>query len=294
MKTKKEKIIDDFNGYGEMLEIPCSKFYTNKESIHVCKYSGLVRVKHIRSAKEIANDWSKKVYGNKFDSYTYTAHIPAVKARHTYLADYANLNIDLKNKFICDIGAGEGQFLNIIRNNYQANIYGIEPSEKNCKFLKKNGINCFNGTIEDYINYSDPKKIKFDVITLMWTLVNSASCLEMIKAAYHMLKPGGYLVIGESSRILVPFKKPLTYYFSKLPVDLHPYHFSANSLSNLVKLAGFKITNINRYFDTDYLCLIAQKLDSPIEGEYEIDDFNQVLSFFERWHIETKEFYKHF
>ena len=128
----------------------------------------------------------------------------------------------------------------------------------------------------------------------MWTLVNSASCLDMINAAFQMLKPGGHIVIAESSRILVPFKKPLNYYLSKLPADLHPYHFSANSLSNLLKVAGFKIITINRYIDSEYLCLIAKKINNFENDSFEVDNYQEVLSFFERWHIETEKFYQNY
>ena len=82
---------------------------------------------------------------------TTKAHVPAVKARQTYVADFADVNIGLKNKMLCDIGAGEGQFLEIITGeDYQAKAFGIEPSEKNCNNLSESGFNNFNGTIEEY------------------------------------------------------------------------------------------------------------------------------------------------
>ena len=295
MTKIKDKLIDDFKGVGEMIEISSSKLYTGGQSLYVCKNSGLVRAKYLRTAEQIAKAWSDEVYGSNFDGETYTARVPAVKARQTYVADFADMHLDLKDKNICDIGAGEGQFFEIISGeNYKANCYGIEPSEKNCKQLSKKGFDCFTGTIENYIESNNYSQNKFDVITIMWTLVNSASCLDMVNAAYQMLKPGGHIVVAESSRILVPFKKPLSYYFSKLPVDLHPFHFSANSLTNLLKLSGFKIKHINRYIDTDYLCLIAEKKDGFYNNSFEVDDYNNVISFFERWHLETDTYYKHF
>jgi 2-polyprenyl-3-methyl-5-hydroxy-6-metoxy-1,4-benzoquinol methylase len=171
MKSIKEKIVDDFNGHGEMIEIPCSKYYTNKQSLYICKNTGLVRAKVLRTAKEIADAWSNEVYSSKFDNKTYTARIPAVKARHTYVADFAHMHLNLTGKTVCDIGAGEGQFFEIISGtNYQANCYGIEPSKKNCQQLLKKGFNCYTGTIEEYSHSNLISKDKFDVITIMWTL----------------------------------------------------------------------------------------------------------------------------
>ena len=112
----KQNIIDDYQGLGEMLEIPCSPTYTNGQSVHVCKETGLVRVKELRSSEEIVKAWSVDIYSDDFGEDTYTALVPAVKARQTYVADFADVNIGLKDKNLCDIGAGEGQFLKIINS----------------------------------------------------------------------------------------------------------------------------------------------------------------------------------
>lgn len=292
MKLNKNKIIDDFRGLGDMIEISCSKFYTGGQSLYICKNSGLVRAKNLRTSEQIANAWSNEVYDTNFGNKTYTARVPAVKARQTYVTDFIDSNIGLSGKNICDIGAGEGQFFEIIQQNkYQTSCFGIEPSTKNSEEIKKKGFECFCGTIEEYAQSKNFTQKKFDVITIMWTLVNTASCLDMVKLAYDMLKPGGYIVVAEGSRILVPFKKPLNYYFSKLPVDLHPYHFSANSLSNLLKVNGFQVERLNSFIDTDYLCILAKKDQKIHEEEYEVDDYKQVESFFQRWHLETQNFY---
>ena len=287
----KHKIIADFKGQGEMIEIPCSPKYCNGQKVYVCKNTGLVRAKELRNADEIANAWSNDVYADDFGVFTYTARVPAVKARQTYVADFADIKIGLKGKSLCDIGAGEGQFLEIITRDYKAKVYGIEPSQKNCIRISENGFQNFNGTIEEYAKSDKFKENKFDVITVMWTLVNSFSCLNMINIAYKMLKPGGYLVVAEGSRILVPFKKPLHMYFSHLPVDLHPYHFSVNSLCNLLKVNNFKVEFINRYIDSDILCIIGKKIDNLAKQSYEIDYYLNVLNFFERWHCETQKHY---
>jgi 2-polyprenyl-3-methyl-5-hydroxy-6-metoxy-1,4-benzoquinol methylase len=288
----KQIIIDDFIGLGQMVEIPCSKNYTDGQAVHVCKETGLVRVKDLRSANEIANSWTEDVYSDDFGKGTYTARVPAVKARQTYVADYADVNIGVKGKLLCDIGAGEGQFLEIISDeNYQAKVFGIEPSEKNCNLLSKNGFDNFNGTIEEYAISNQFIENKFDIITIMWTLVNCYSCLDMVNIAYKMLKPGGHLVVAEGSRILVPFKKPLNMYFGHQLVDLHPYHFSANSLSNLLKVNNFKIENTNRYIDSDILCIIGTKTDIESEYKFEVDEYVKILNYFDRWDKETNFYY---
>jgi hypothetical protein len=105
-----DAIIADFFGEGEMIEIPCSRKYSNGEAVYVCTETGLVRAKGVRSSKEIARIWSEEVFGGEFDAQRYTSRIPAVLARQTYVAAFADENIGLRGKEVCDIGAGEGQF----------------------------------------------------------------------------------------------------------------------------------------------------------------------------------------
>ena len=277
----------------ESVEVPHCRAYTNDQAIHICSNCGFVYVKQRRSSDEIARSWSEEVFADTFKNDTYTARVPAVKARQTYVADFIDVEIGLKDKQLCDIGAGEGQFLEIIKNDYGSNVYGIEPSEKNSLILKSNNFEHFIGTAENFkdSNMFNEKKGTFDFVTMMWTLCNSYSCREMFNVAFDLLKPGGYLCIAEGSRIMVPFKKPLNYYFSKMKTDLHPYHFSANALKNLFHISGYEVTNINRFIDSDVLCMIGQKQVKNNNHQLQKDNPDEVIDFFKRWHKETKSFY---
>ena len=293
MATKtasKEEVLADFQGNGEMVEIPCSRKYSAGQPVFVCSTTGLVRAGDVRSPREIAKIWSEQIFGDQFDSTRYTARIPAVVARQTYVAAFLNEHIGTKGKSICDIGAGEGQFLEIVTGpQYGGSGYGIEPSSDNCRILQDGGFRCFQGTVEDYRSEKNLPKECFDAVTIMWTLCNTASAVDMIQLAYDLLKPGGTLVVAEGSRILVPFRKPLNLYFSSLPVDLHPYHFSANTLSGLLSVVGFVDRKFNRYIDSEYLCVLGKKpVDTVEETNVVVDESEQVLDFFVRWDRETQ------
>ena len=89
------------------------------------------------------------------------------------------------------------------------------------------------------------------------------------------------------------YKKPLDCYIIKNnPLDVCSYHFSKNSLCNILKVTGFDFVNVNRYFDTDYLCVIAKKSIVKEGLNLEFDDAEKVMEFFNRWDIETKWFNK--
>ena len=126
----------------------------------------------------------------------------------------------------------------------------------------------------------------------MWTLCNTSNCLDIIKISNKLLKKNGYIVVAESSRVLVPFKKPIQMYFGRGNPDIHPFHFSRNSLTNLLIINKFKPVYINRYIDSDYLLIIAKKINKIDSKLIKVDNFMKVKKFFERWFKESLNYKK--
>lgn len=284
------KLINDYYGKGKTILVPYSKKITGGYEINISKYSGLVSVVKRRSSTEIAKEWSEKIFGKKFSKSNYTSKIPAVIARHTYVMETMLSKLKIASKSVCDFGAGEGEFLKMLQKKINFYPFGIEPSKKNCALLKKNKIKNFLGTVEDY--YKTKNEKKFDIITAMWTLCNTSNSFEVIKIASNLIKENGYIVIAESSRIMVPFKKPIQMYFGKNNPDLHPFHFSKNSLSNILLLNKFKPVYINRYIDSDYIVIIAKKIKKVETKKIKVDNYLKVKNFFKRWYKESLN-YKH-
>jgi 2-polyprenyl-3-methyl-5-hydroxy-6-metoxy-1,4-benzoquinol methylase len=272
----------DLCGCDEPIEIPSARFHTAGQSVQVCSRCGFVYVRNRRSAAAIARAWSDDLYGTE-----YTARIPAVKARLTYVADFTDMQLNLKGKKVCDIGAGEGVFLKILRDEYAAEVFGIEPSRHNCRLLGEMNIRSFQGTIEDYALATWLTERRADVVTLLWTLECCRSPRDMLNAAWNVLNEDGHMVVGTGSRILVPFKKTMTDFLSTSPLDTHPVHFSANTLSAMLAVCGFETVHVNRYFDTDYLCVIGRKRPRSACIKWTGDDPARVLEFFERWHQDS-------
>lgn len=267
----------DLCGTADAFEVPHATEYTGGQPIHICAGCGFVHVKRRRSADEIAASWTEEIFGEG-----YTARIPAVTARLTQVVEILQAEVDLEGKDICEIGAGEGEFLELARTR-GARVFGIEPSEANCASMRERGIDCFAGTIERY-QESAAEGEPFDVVGILWTLENCQDCRRMLAAAHALLRPGGHVVVATGSRILVPFKKPLWSYFSTNPADTHAFRFSANTLHKALALSGFRPVYVNRYLDSDVLCVVAERADS---SDWEGDDPLDVHSFFERWHADT-------
>ena len=157
----------------------------------------------------------------------------------------------MKGKLLLDIGAGEGTFLKMARER-GAEVIGLEPCMGNVGKIIDDGIVCWPGTIED-TEGSD----RFDIITILWTLENCADCIGMLKRAREWLKPDGVVVVATGSRILVPFKKPLSKYFSDNPADTHCFRFSSRSLFRALKKVGLLAAENNSFVDSDCMVVAA-------------------------------------
>lgn len=143
----------------------------------------------------------------------------------------------------------------------------IEHSKSNVALIKKEFRKknfpikkLFNGSIEDFDNKNNFETI--DIGTLNWTLCNTSNPIKVLRSIHNSLKTNIHIMIAESSRILVPFKKHINNYFnSKFRSFYHSWHFSYNSLSNLLEICNFRVVRSNRYFDENDMFVIARKMD---------------------------------
>ena len=201
----------DVCGAGDAAPIEVTRHYTKGEPIAVCRNCGFVYARWRPSPADIADAWATQVFSGKFEDGAYTARgIPAVRARHVYVAEFIHGRVSLKGQETVDIGAGEGVFLKMLAGpDYGAKPFGVELSGPNCELMTQAGF-CpdFKGMVEDYLASPGARMHGFDRATVVWTLENTSSCSSMMSGAHRLLKQGGYLTVATSSRILVPFKKP--------------------------------------------------------------------------------------
>lgn len=274
----------------EAIDVPHCREYTNGQVLSICKKCGFIYAQKRRSVQAVADAWSNQLFGDPkvLTSASYSARNPHVKARQTYVAEFIDTHLGLRGKKLVDIGAGEGQFLELVQQ-YGTQVFGVEPSTKNCAMLQEKKFPCFNGTAEEYLEslQQKPPTEKADVVTMMWTLECSQSPQNLLMTAYHTLKENGYIVIATGSRILVPFKKPLHTFLSPNPLDTHPIHLSFNTLKGLLAKTGFMVTNVNPYVENDILCVMAKKMPQGQEIPWQHEDYLKVADFFERWHRES-------
>ena len=280
----------DVCGSTQTIELPRVREYTGGQVLHICKKCGLIYANKRRSYERIADAWSNELFGDPkiLSAHNYSAKNPHVKARQTYFLEFLDVHLGLKGKDVCDIGAGEGPFLDMVRAA-GGKVFGIEPSKKNDLLLSTLKIPHFVGTVEEYGDHAKKTKDPYraDIVTMIFTLECSQSPRKMLEIAHRTLKDGGSVSIETGSRILVPFKKPLHTFLSTTPVDTHPIDFSFNTLKALLSQVGFEVTHVNPYIENDLLCVIAKKVSDGRKIAWHGDDYMKVVDFFERWHTES-------
>ena len=257
-------------------EIACAREYTGGQPIHVCSNCGFVHVKERRSAEEAAKAWDG-IWGESYNS-----NWPGVKARLYYVAEWFDQKFGWRDKCVLDIGAGQGTFLRMVKHRGAA-VMGLEPNQANVEGMLTSGIPCVQG----WVGQGMKLEPQYDVVTVLWTLENTADCRAVVQYAKGCLKPDGLLVIATGSRILVPPKKPLSSYFSKLPADLHSFRFGYEDLVALGYAEGMKPMGRNDYLDRDELVVVFRHGDIVFQGglkwESDAGRAARVHQFFEDW-----------
>jgi ubiquinone/menaquinone biosynthesis C-methylase UbiE len=268
-----------------------SKYLPIGDKIFVNPISGFITSQRQMSADDVAKYWSDKIFPDKSVE-SYSAYNPFAQARLFYvmqtIAQFLKFN-EHTSLHWCDFATGEGVLLKHLRNHYPLlKIYGTEHSSALVESLKSNGFEVDIKTLGIQTSLSD--KEQFDISTLTWTLANAIDPLACLRDVVANTKTGGYVCVAESSRILVPFRKSLSDYFSKtFPADLHPSNFSANTLKLLIQLAGLEIVFVNRYFDSDVLLIMGKKVDHKVEPNF-FDDQMQVVDFMKEWALASELF----
>ena len=108
----------------------------------------------------------------------------------------------------------------------------------------------------------------------------------MLEFAHQCLVPDGKLLVATGSRILVPFKKALSSYFSKNPADTHCFRYSRKSLGIVLSRTGFFLDEINRWKEDDWLVMVGvlQNWNLPSDRLFGLHDkASEVVDFFNRW-----------
>jgi hypothetical protein len=276
-----------------LIPIEVTRSYVqNNDILYVNKATGICSAKLPINIDEVVQYWSNNIFKSSSPE-DYNAFLPFATARLFYvfrsIVDFFNLTTD-SNLTIADFATGQGVLLNIIKNfSKNLNLVGTEHSSELVEMLSNSGFNIQSTPVTSKI----PSLFEADIGIINWTLSCCANPYDFLLGVRNNLSDSGYVVVAESSRIMVPYKKPLSYLLNPThPTNIHPFYFSKNSLAALLQSCGFEVRYTNRFFDSDVLLIIAQKSTMPNQDKkLVVDSAEDVINFFNKYH-ELTNFYQ--
>lgn len=263
------------------------------DAIYVHRDTGVVTSDLKHTPEQILEYWSDKIFTSSSVE-DYSAYFPFARGRLYYVVrtfvDFLAKARPGQDISFCDFATGQGVLPHLLRREMPKwSIRCTEGSKDLCQKLEEDGFivdTCVLGqrTLPSF---------RVDLGSLTWTLCNCIRPLDVMMEIRDHIENNGYLVIADSSRLLVPFRKSLRDLFNAShPADSHPYFFSANSLCALLRCAGFTPVFVNRYFDSDVLLVIGQKQDELPSDDVlaPCDAAEDIRAFFSKYHELTATF----
>ena len=154
-----------------------------------------------------------------------------------------------KGRRLLDVGAYTGVFVDIA-TQHGWDAWGIEPSRWAVEQARREGLPMMEGTLETSILQDDD----FDVVTMWDVIEHVANPVETIRAAWRVLRPGGYLVV-HTMDLASPFAQLMG---KRWPwfMEMHLFYFTRATMRQILSQANFEIVWMGaqgRYLQAGYL-----------------------------------------
>lgn len=288
-----QDIIDEFSkvSQGAILLDFLSEYTPDEDNLWVQPLTGFLTSNRKMSQEEVVQYWSDFIFPDT-SSDSYSASFPFAKSRLFYVMETIVRYMGLTNSSNLrwgDFATGEGVLLELITSHYPGiSLSATEHSRLLVERLRMKGFHVEQRGLG--LPLADSVIQELDVSTLTWVLANCIDPFSVLLDVVARTRIGGMVCVAESSRIMVPSRKSLRDYLSTtMPADLHPSHFSANTLRCLMQLCGLEISYVNRYFDSDVLLVIGKKVTNEVKPTF-ADNQNRVVEFFRAWDKQTRFF----
>lgn len=134
-----------------------------------------------------------------------------------------------------DVGCGAGQYLSWLRE-LGWEVQGVEADEKTARLAgEKLGLEILSGDFETI----PLQENRFDVVTLWHSLEHMRDPLGTLQKVFRILREGGKVLIGIPSAVSLEARLFRSSWWG-WEVPRHFYHFSPNTVSAVLKNAGFR------------------------------------------------------
>lgn len=199
-----------------------------------------------------------------YESEEYISHTDSKKGVMSFLYQTIK-NYSLKKKLrlinrwndgpgsILDVGAGTGEFLKVAqKGNWK--VSGVEVNKKAIVLAQKKGV-ALSQNLDDVLDQ------RFDVITLWHVLEHLPNLESQIEKLHSLLNDTGVLIIAVPNFRSYDAK----YYrefWAAFDVPRHLWHFSEQSMKNLLSGRFVLRKTLPMIFDAFYVSLLSEKYRS--------------------------------
>jgi len=198
----------------------------------VCPNCGFVHAGHIDESMSLM-DYYKIM--SKYENENYANPQQDIK-RYSNESTFLKKNIRT-DKRVLDIGCAAGSLLYVLQQQGFKNLAGVEPSEKNVKFIQKNyGIPAYIGALGDNLE-SVINHQHFDLLILNNVLEHILPLKDSLQSCLDLLTEDGKLYIEVPDLEQFIDRPDLYQQFS----CEHVNYFTRYSLENLMKSMGFTL-----------------------------------------------------
>jgi len=159
----------------------------------------------------------------------------------------------IKFKSVVDIGAGKGEFLEILKDNFDIpNTVGVDYIESDLRTLTSKGIKAIKVDLDNFKveDYSDLKN-NFDLVVCLAAIEHVFNADRLFQFFYHLLKEKGHLLITTPNMGAFHFR--LFYLLRGYPLGEghHVRFFNKKKLRQHAFFNGFDPVKWNNYFTSE-------------------------------------------
>jgi len=217
----------------------------------ICKNCGLLLCNPRLKEENLPEFYDKEYHGLVFgqEEVANFEHMVDKQQGSLIFAFLKKYIIGNKNLEIAEIGAGVGNNLKAIieeskKYSIDVTATGCEYSEACVNFGKeKYGLNMIQGNIEVLLKLNK----KFDIVIMSHILEHFINPFKELKIVKSILKENG-IVYVEVPGIFDLHNKPVYQCdFLRYSVLAHMYNFSLGTLTNIMRIAGFKLVEGNEF-----------------------------------------------
>ena len=210
-----------------------------------CQECHLEFVNPLPTIETMQKSYQVEMIGNETQSGLHSNYILERQKRIKSFSKLYNSRLSLIESLyprkgnLLDVGCGAGFFLNVAKERGWS-CHGMEILPEYIKYAQESfGLkNIRLESLDEFITFNTNS---FDVITLWDLIEHLRNPLNSLKKIYHILKPGGLLVIWTPNvKNAIFLKEKWTGY----KILQHFYFFSGDSLKSMLGKAGFKIISL--------------------------------------------------